>query len=70
MLMMHLSLYVSLPVVGYVDPHQAIQTPQFWLLWTSLAMNTTCGLAIIGQASLMVQDMAGVNAQVAVSIYH
>jgi len=30
-------------------------------------MNTSCGLAVIGQASLMVQDLAHVTAEVAVS---
>jgi hypothetical protein len=39
-------------------------TPQFWLLWTMLCMNVTAGIGILGQASLMCQDMFGVPAAV------
>ena len=39
---------------------EAIKTPQFWLLWAVLFLNVTAGIGILGQASLMVQDMFGV----------
>jgi MFS family permease len=42
----------------------AWQTPQFWLLWLVLCLNVTAGIGILGQASLMCQDMFGVAAAV------
>src|SRR5579884_2094151 len=39
-------------------------TPQFWLLWAVLCLNVTAGIGILGQASLMCQDMFGVPAAV------
>jgi len=42
----------------------AWRTPQFWLLWCMLCMNVTAGIGILGQASLMCQDMFGVSAAV------
>jgi MFS family permease len=39
---------------------EAVRTPQFWLLWAVLFLNVTAGIGILGQASLMVQDMFGV----------
>jgi MFS family permease len=39
---------------------EAVKTPQFWLLWAVLFLNVTAGIGILGQASLMVQDMFGV----------
>jgi MFS family permease len=39
---------------------EAVKTPQFWLLWGVLFLNVTAGIGILGQASLMVQDMFGV----------
>jgi MFS family permease len=44
---------------------EAIKTPQFWLLWCVLCLNVTAGIGILGQASLMCQDMFGVTAAVA-----
>jgi MFS family permease len=43
----------------------AWKTPQFWLLWAVLCLNVTAGIGILGQASLMCQDMFGVTAAVA-----
>ena len=40
------------------------KTPQFWLLWVVLCLNVTAGIGILGQASLMCQDMFGVPAAV------
>jgi MFS family permease len=41
---------------------QAVKTPQFWLLWGVLFLNVTAGIGVLGQASLMVQEMFGVAA--------
>jgi MFS family permease len=42
----------------------AWKTPQFWLLWVVLCMNVSAGIGILGQASLMCQDMFGVGAAI------
>ena len=42
----------------------AWKTPQFWLLWAVLCLNVTAGIGVLGQASLMCQDMLGVPAAV------
>ncbi len=42
----------------------AWRTRQFWLLWGVLCLNVTAGIGILGQASLMCQDMFGVTAAV------
>jgi MFS family permease len=36
---------------------QAVKTPQFYLLWTILFVNVTAGIGVLGQASLMIQEM-------------
>ncbi len=50
---------------AHVLADDAIKTPQFWLLWCVLCLNVTAGIGILGQASLMCQDMFGVTAAVA-----
>ncbi len=40
----------------------ALRTPQFYLLWLVLCLNVTAGIGVIGQASLMIQDIFGVTA--------
>ncbi|WP_395681528.1 OFA family MFS transporter [Inquilinus sp.] len=56
---------------GYVPPTQpkklvttanvhvdtAFRTPQFWLLWLVLCLNVTAGIGVLGQASVMSQEM-------------
>lgn len=56
---------------GYVEPVQknklvsahhvnaatAIKTPQFWLLFSVLCLNVTAGIGVLGQASVMIQEM-------------
>ncbi len=37
--------------------YQALKTPQFWLIWIVLCMNVTAGIGVLGQASLMSQEM-------------
>jgi MFS family permease len=40
-----------------VTANAAIATPQFYLLWAVLFLNVTAGIGILGQASLMIQEM-------------
>ncbi len=40
-----------------VGVDRAWRTPQFWLLWIVLCMNVTAGIGVLGQASLMIQEM-------------
>ena len=47
-----------------VSVNLAWTTPQFWLLWAVLCLNVTAGIGVLGQASLMCQDMFGVPAAV------
>jgi MFS family permease len=42
----------------------AWKTPQFWLLWVVLCFNVTAGIGVLGQASLMCEDMFGVAPKV------
>ena len=48
----------------HVSVDQAIKTPQFWMLWVVLCMNVSAGIGILGQASLMCQDLFGVSAAI------
>ena len=40
-----------------VTADEAIKTPQFYLLWAILFLNVTAGIGILGQTSVMVQEM-------------
>lgn len=40
-----------------VSADEAIKTPQFWFLWAVLFLNVTAGIGVLGQASLMSQEM-------------
>lgn len=40
-----------------VHVDEAIKTPQFWLLWLILCLNVTAGIGVLGQASVMIQDI-------------
>lgn len=42
---------------NHVDADTAIKTKQFWLLWVMLCVNVTAGIAVLGQASPMIQEM-------------
>lgn len=46
---------------GHVDANQAIKTPQFYLLFAVLALNVTAGIGVLGQASVMIQEMFSVE---------
>ena len=41
----------------HVYVYQALKTPQFWCIWIVLCMNVSAGIGVIGQASLMIQEM-------------
>jgi len=40
---------------------QAIRTPQFYLLFGVLMLNVTAGIGVLGQASVMIQEMFSVS---------
>lgn len=40
-----------------VDAARAIRTPQFYLLFAVLMLNVTAGIGVLGQASVMIQEM-------------
>ena len=40
-----------------VDADTAVRTPQFWLLFAVLCLNVTAGIGVLGQASVMIQEM-------------
>lgn len=40
----------------HVHIDQALKTPQFWLMWWVLCLNTTAGIGVLGQASVMIQE--------------
>lgn len=42
---------------AHVDVETAFRTPQFWLLWGVLCLNVTAGIGVLGQASVMSQEM-------------
>lgn len=42
---------------GHVDADTAIRTPQFYLLFGVLMLNVTAGIGVLGQASVMIQEM-------------
>lgn len=45
------------PVARDFSPAEAIETRSFWLLWAVLFLNVTAGIGVLGQASLMIQEM-------------
>ena len=40
-----------------VDADNAIKTPQFWLIFAILMLNVSAGIGVLGQASVMIQEM-------------
>ncbi|MFP4090460.1 MAG: OFA family MFS transporter [Cyclobacteriaceae bacterium] len=44
-----------------VDADTAIKTPQFWLIFAVLMLNVTAGIGVLGQASVMIQEMFSVS---------
>lgn len=47
----------GLVTTANVHVDEAVRTPQFWLLWGILFLNVTAGIGVLGQASLMSQEM-------------
>lgn len=41
----------------HVHINQAMRTVQFYLLWSILCLNVTAGIGVLGQASVMIQEM-------------
>ncbi|MDN3517560.1 OFA family MFS transporter [Aquisalimonas lutea] len=50
---------------GHVHVDQSLKTPQFWLVWAVLCLNVTAGIGVLGQASVMSQEMVGISASAA-----
>ncbi|HVC01673.1 MAG TPA: OFA family MFS transporter [Steroidobacteraceae bacterium] len=46
-----------LVTTAQVSVGAATRSPQFWLLWGVLCLNVTAGIAVLGQASPMIQEM-------------
>jgi MFS family permease len=40
-----------------VEADMAIRTPQFWFIFLVLMLNVTAGIGVLGQASVMIQEM-------------
>ncbi|MDX1346758.1 MAG: OFA family MFS transporter [Thiomicrorhabdus chilensis] len=53
------------PDLAMLGVHEAVKTPRFYGLWLMLFINVTCGIAIIGVASPLLQEVLGVSALVA-----
>jgi len=47
----------KLVTTSHVSADEAIKTPQFYLLWAILFLNVTAGIGVLGQASVMIQEM-------------
>lgn len=45
---------------AHVDADTAVRTPQFYLLFAVLMLNVTAGIGVLGQASVMIQEMFSV----------
>ena len=46
---------------NHVTAAQAVKTPQFYLLFWILCLNVTAGIGVLGQASVMIQEMFSVH---------
>lgn len=58
-------------VTHAVTASQAIKTPQFYFLFCVLCLNVTAGIGVLGQASVMIQEMFSVQSvgeQLAVNV--
>ncbi len=47
----------KLVTTSNVYVYEALKTPQFWCIWIVLCMNVSAGIGVIGQSSLMIQEM-------------
>ncbi|UJF17699.1 OFA family MFS transporter [Vibrio sp. SS-MA-C1-2] len=50
-----------------LSANDAIKTPRFYGLWIMLFINVTCGIAVIGVASPLLQEITGITAIAAAS---
>ncbi|MBF6057423.1 MULTISPECIES: OFA family MFS transporter [Thiomicrorhabdus] len=50
------------PDLAMLGLHEAVKTPRFYGLWLMLFINVTCGIAIIGVASPLLQEVLGLSA--------
>ena len=50
--------------------NEAVKTPRFYGLWLMLFINVTCGIAIIGVASPLLQEVLGISAIAAAAAGH
>ncbi len=55
----HKTIKQDLAMLGL---HEAVKTPRFYGLWLMLFINVTCGIAIIGVASPLLQEVLGLSA--------
>lgn len=51
----------KLTTTANVHVNVAWKTPQFWCIWVVLCMNVTAGIGVLGQASVMSQEMFGLT---------
>lgn len=51
-----------------LSANEALKTKRFWMLWTMLFINITCGIAIISAAAPLAQKSTGMSAAAAASI--
>lgn len=47
--------------LSQLTANEAIKTRRFWMLWTMLFLNVTCGIAVISVASPMAQQITGMT---------
>lgn len=47
--------------LSQLTANEAVRTRRFWMLWSMLFINVTCGIAIISVASPMAQDLVGMT---------
>lgn len=47
--------------LSQLTANEAVKTRRFWMLWTMLFLNVTCGIAVISVASPMAQQIAGMT---------
>lgn len=52
----------KLVTAANVHVNTAMRTRAFWLVWVVLCMNVSAGIGVLGQASVMSQEMVGVTA--------
>jgi len=48
--------------LAMIGLNEAVKTPRFYGLWIMLFINVTCGIAIIGVASPLLQEVVGISA--------